>query len=566
VKRLLLLLSCVLVISTFIWKVQLNSGEDSGEEVKFEYFAELPQDMQKKIFLEKIFLQNNIDDVIDLVNLLLSTNRAFNDLIMSEDLVFINITLEHCCNVFIADAKDIIKDKVVSRHEGNPSSAEMVVIFNEYNIQKNEFLDTLMFLAQKLHNPFVPLYATIMADVLDGDANALENFLNNCPFIAQFFYFDLTLNLTQAYFAQNYTVTFDRSVIQVLKNYGVDIARPLVNKFSLLMLAAMHNLVDVADYLIEQGINVQQESLQNWSAINYAASIGSTEMVQLLLGAGANINHQDNNFEMTPLNTAVAQGHLDLAIMLVNYGANIFIANNSGMTPLLFACQEEAISTNFIRLLLENGAEVNAQNNRLDSPLILAVRNNRNNNVIFLLIQYGAEVNLQNFGGMTAFMFAVDHSNIGMVILLLQNGADHSLSTNEGVTALMLAAAHNNINMVTLLLHNGADHSLPTNEGMTALLFAVNNNNIDMVTLLLQSGADHSLSTNEGMTALMVAVAHNNINMVNLLLQNGADTSLQTNQGQTALDLANDYGFGEIAAILQQAEANVMQPLEEANQ
>jgi len=33
------------------------------------------------------------------------------------------------------------------------------------------------------------------------------------------------------------------------------------------------------------------------------------------------------------------------------------------------------------------------------------------------------------------------------------------------------------------------------------------------------------------------------------------------NRRKKALDLANDRGFGEIAAILQQAEANMMQQL-----
>jgi len=114
--------------------------------------------------------------------------------------------------------------------------------------------------------------------------------------------------------------------------------------------------------------------------------------------------------------------------------------------------------------------------------LILASRySNTGSNIetVKLLLENGADVNLKNNDGWTALMSASRYSNtesnIETVKLLLENGADVNLKDkdNDGWTALMLASRYSNtesnIETVKLLLENGANPFILKNNKKDAL-------------------------------------------------------------------------------------------------
>lgn len=173
--------------------------------------------------------------------------------------------------------------------------------------------------------------------------------------------------------------------------------------------------------------------------------------------------------------------------------------------------------TEEIKLLLEDGADVNFSNNNKSSLLILASRySNTTSNIetVKLLLENGADVNLKNINGATALTVASRNSNtesnIETVKLLLENGADVNLKDKDDWTALMLASrysnAESNIETVKLLLENGADVNLKNNDGWTALMLASlnpnNSSNIETVKLLLENGANPFILKNNKKDAL----------------------------------------------------------------
>ena len=132
--------------------------------------------------------------------------------------------------------------------------------------------------------------------------------------------------------------------------------------------------------------------------------------------------------------------------------------------------------TEEIKLLLENGADVNFSNNNKSSLLILASRNsNTTSNIetVKLLLENGADVNLKNINGATPLTVASRNSNNGSNIetvkLLLENGADVNLKDKDDWTALMLASHGSNIETVKLLMENGADPFILNNNRKDAL-------------------------------------------------------------------------------------------------
>ena len=77
---------------------------------------------------------------------------------------------------------------------------------------------------------------------------------------------------------------------------------------------------------------------------------------------------------------------------------------------------------------------------------------NRHLAVARLLIENGAEVNAATVHGSTALMLAALSGQLKMVELLLANGSEVGAKTADGETALMLAAKNNYWDVVGKLI------------------------------------------------------------------------------------------------------------------
>ncbi len=105
-----------------------------------------------------------------------------------------------------------------------------------------------------------------------------------------------------------------------------------------LMAAAIDSKPDAAQILINAGANVDVQDPGGWSALHFAAQSGSLEIVGLLLEAGASVNVGDIHGN-TPLGTATVQcrGNGDAIKLLRSRGADPYLENNSGVSPVALA-------------------------------------------------------------------------------------------------------------------------------------------------------------------------------------------------------------------------------------
>jgi|CZKL01.1.fsa_nt_gi ankyrin repeat protein len=110
-----------------------------------------------------------------------------------------------------------------------------------------------------------------------------------------------------------------------------------------------------------------------------------------------------------------------------------------GWTPLHLAA---AFATpNAVELLLRHGARVDAvsDNPQHNQPLHAATALSRNPEIVRLLLNNGAEVNARQVGGFTPIFSAAAANQKDLVELLLAHGADAHLKSDQGKTPAAFA-------------------------------------------------------------------------------------------------------------------------------
>lgn len=137
----------------------------------------------------------------------------------------------------------------------------------------------------------------------------------------------------------------------------------------------------------------------------------------------------------TPLTHAVYYYDLDKAMrlemvnLLLGAGAKVDFANDSKMTPLMYAASNG--NTEIVNILIKAGAKVNLTDNRNMSPLMMAVQSGYKDTAE-ILIKNKANIKQQSKFGGTPLFYCMDalipyskgYLNSTCLDLLLANGAD----------------------------------------------------------------------------------------------------------------------------------------------
>ena len=175
---------------------------------------------------------------------------------------------------------------------------------------------------------------------------------------------------------------------------------------------AMRGDVNRVQQLIDIGadINARQGGGYNWTPLHWAASSGYSDVVELLLRHGAQVDDQEDR-GLTALHLAADNGYSKVVALLLQYNASVDVQDCRGQTPLHWvAIHHMAASQRYLDvgvLLLERGAQVDAQDYDGETPLLFAVRQNQFD-LVKLLVQYGAQVDAQNKDGETLLHSAAD--------------------------------------------------------------------------------------------------------------------------------------------------------------
>ena len=136
----------------------------------------------------------------------------------------------------------------------------------------------------------------------------------------------------------------------------------------ILMLAIQEKSMKTVDYLINaKGIDLNQTNITNETPLMFAALYGMLPEVKIL------VNQKEvpvNRSGWTPLHYACTNGHLDIALFLLDKGAAVDAPSPNETTPIMMAIRAGNIQ--LVRLLLDRGADIRIRNQQGYSAIDVA--------------------------------------------------------------------------------------------------------------------------------------------------------------------------------------------------
>ncbi|KAF3707268.1 Histone-lysine N-methyltransferase EHMT2 [Channa argus] len=235
-----------------------------------------------------------------------------------------------------------------------------------------------------------------------------------------------------------------------------------------------------------------------------AAKQGEAQRVLLMLMEGIDPTYQpDSQNKRSALHAAAQRGLLEICYMLIQAGAQVDAQDKDMRTPLL-----EAIINNHIevaRYLIQNGACVYHAEEDGYTGLHHAAKLG-NLEIVSMLLETGqVDVNAQDNGGWTPIIWAAEHKHVEVIQALLNRGADVTINDKELNVCLHWAAYAGNVDIAELVLNAGCFLSSVNMHGDTPLHIAAREGYLECVTLFLSRGADIDIVNREGDTPLTLA-------------------------------------------------------------
>ncbi|KAK3364001.1 ankyrin repeat-containing domain protein [Lasiosphaeria hispida] len=366
--------------------------------------------------------------------------------------------------------------------------------------------------------------------------------------------------------------------------------------------------------LLASGTELSDTAYQGQTALHLSVEEGWTWALRPLIEAGSPINGLDN-LGLAAVHRACLRGRDEAGKEcfdeLIRLGASIMPLGEGGISALHMA---SSVGCHVIvEQLVQLGGKscVDWRDGNGSTPLMwAAIATERSKTLIglklwrpnmsvlskkppphvgietvCLLLHHGANIHLKDHQARTVMHWAADANTPNIITTLLENGAEVDVADNDRRTPLNLAIIGGAVECVRLLLGAGAnpnaiDHA-PT-EGVGCqhlrglekavadrfsqsmslhLLFGKPETNrlIMIARLLIDAGANVFGRNFYGETCLHVAVKQGNIEAVTELIYANnfgpAYLEVKDNGGRTAKQLAEHFGFLEVAKVLEKAEA-----------
>ncbi|RYN72660.1 hypothetical protein AA0120_g12741 [Alternaria tenuissima] len=286
-----------------------------------------------------------------------------------------------------------------------------------------------------------------------------------------------------------------------------------------------------------------------------AAELGHDRVLALLIRLGRfGIDSKDSRDRTVLWWSSRNDCEMSARLLLAADSALVNSKDKDGKTPLFIAAEQGNVGV--IEVLLDKGADVNAQGGRYGNALQAALEKGYTE-IATLLLDKDADVNAQGGLYSNALQAAAARGHKEMATLLLDKGADVNAQGGYFGNALQAASARGHKEMATLLLDKGADVNAQSGHFGNALQAALANGHKEMAILLLDKGVDVNKQDEYYGNVLYTASARGSLEMAMLLLDKGANVNAHGGEYGTALQAASAKGYKEMVTLLLDKGADV---------
>lgn len=260
--------------------------------------------------------------------------------------------------------------------------------------------------------------------------------------------------------------------------------------------------VEKVQELLEGGSSANAVSLDNVSAIGEAASAGHVNVVKLLLSKGVDPNRADI-CGWTPLHMAAQSGHEDvIKVLLSSSKIEPDLLDKSGSNALHRAARYDRF--NVIRSLVQyNSKNDDNEEEEEIKPVIdmeskdaygrtaLMIASRRGNaNFVRTMLENGADVDTFANNGLTVMTSAARQGHLNVVKCLIECGVNVDQEDKYHKTALHHACYAGHLEVVKVLIENGSNITHLNHVSASPLVQAVVGGHVEIVKLLLKHGGD----------------------------------------------------------------------------
>jgi ankyrin repeat protein len=299
--------------------------------------------------------------------------------------------------------------------------------------------------------------------------------------------------------------------------------------------------IDLAELLIENGINVNLPNMKSKWGIHYAFKENDLDLIDALEEAGANLDVAVVKTGKSPIYWAYKYNDTTLFDLLGSKNVDLDQIVKKGRSAIHKACKNH--TEELVDLLIQHKVDLNVVDDDGNSPLHHVIASNDASGIPIMfnwefcmkkrcqvakkLLEAGiTHINSKNLAGETPLYLACNQQFVDseMIALLLEHGADPNVASVDDETPFALICdsdidMETLIDVATMMLKKGANVNCTTIEGLTPLHLAAIDNNIELVALLMLYGANPELVDGSNKKALHYACDNNNMDMIKLMVE-----------------------------------------------